>query len=79
MAIKKTTADGRRQLRIGMLGCGFMGKCHSNGYRTIPYIYNEAGFVPRLAVLCDQNEEIVEPEELTEEEKEAQRKEEEDR
>ncbi len=59
MAINKTIADPRKQVRIGVLGCGFMGKCHANAYKTIPYIYNEAGFVPRLAVLCDQNEEIV--------------------
>ena len=60
MSIKNTTADERKRVRIGMLGCGFMGKCHTNAYKTIPYIYNEAGFVPRLTVLCDQNEEIVE-------------------
>ena len=59
MAINKTTDDVRKPVRIGMLGCGFMGKCHTNAYKTIPYIYNEAGFVPRLSVLCDQNEEIV--------------------
>ena len=60
MAIQKTTADGRKELRMGVLGCGFMGKCHTNAYKTIPYIYSDAGFVPRLLVLCDQNEGIVE-------------------
>lgn len=60
MAISKTTPDGRREVGMGLLGCGFMGKCHTNAYRTIPYIYAGAGFVPRLAVLCDQNEAIVE-------------------
>ncbi|OHB78849.1 MAG: hypothetical protein A2W31_17515 [Planctomycetes bacterium RBG_16_64_10] len=37
-----------------------MGKCHSNAYKTIPYIYSDAALMPRLAVLCDQNEAIVE-------------------
>ncbi len=60
MAIEKTTGNGRKEVRLGMLGCGFMGKCHSNAYKTIPYIYPDAGVMPRLAVLCDQNAEIVE-------------------
>ena len=51
-----------KEVRIGMLGCGFMGKCHTNAYKKIPYIYAAAGFVPRLAVLCDQKAEIVERE-----------------
>ena len=45
---------------VGLIGTGFMGKCHTNAYKTIPYIYTEAGFIPRLTVLCDQNEKIVE-------------------
>jgi len=60
MAITEVTSNGRKDVRIGLLGCGFMGKCHSNAYKTIPYIYSDAGLMPRLAVLCDQNEEIVE-------------------
>ena len=46
-------------IRIGMLGCGFMGKCHTNAYKKIPYIY--AGGRPRAAavVLCDKQEDIV--------------------
>ena len=36
-----------------------MGKCHSNAYKTIPYIYAGAGFMPRLELLCDKNEAIV--------------------
>jgi predicted dehydrogenase len=49
----------RKELRIGLLGCGFMGKCHTNAYKKIPYIYAEAGIAPRLLLLCDQKAEIV--------------------
>jgi predicted dehydrogenase len=62
VAIQKVTADGRKEVRIGLLGCGFMGKCHTNAYKKIPYIYADAGVMPRLLVLCDQNDQIVQRE-----------------
>jgi predicted dehydrogenase len=62
MAINKVQPLEAKQLRIGLLGCGFMGKCHTNAYKKIPYIYASAGVLPRLAVLCDQNAEIVQRE-----------------
>lgn len=40
------------QLRIGMLGCGFMGKCHTHAYQSIPYIYADSGIHPRLLKIC---------------------------
>ena len=57
MPVKKVETDGRKELRIGMLGCGFMGKCHTNAYKTIPYIYTDANLRPRLSILCDKDEE----------------------
>ena len=45
-----------------MLGCGFMGKCHTNAYKKIPYIYAAAGVKPRLAVLCDAKAGLAEQE-----------------
>jgi predicted dehydrogenase len=62
VAIHKVTADGRNEVRIGLLGCGFMGKCHTNAYKKIPYIYPDARVMPRLLVLCDQNDRIVQRE-----------------
>ena len=59
MAIEKTTDNGRKEIRMGMLGCGFMGKCHTNAYKKIPYIYPDAGINPRLLVLCGRDEEKV--------------------
>ena len=43
VAAQKVTQNGRKEVRIGLLGCGFMGKCHTNAYKKIPYIYPEAG------------------------------------
>ncbi|HQO33657.1 MAG TPA: Gfo/Idh/MocA family oxidoreductase [bacterium] len=51
---------GRKEIRIGLLGCGFMGKCHTNAYKTIPYIYPAANLMPRLLLLCDKNQEKLE-------------------
>lgn len=62
MATSKVKSDGRKEVRLGMLGCGFMGKCHSNAYRKIPYIYPAAGIRPRLLILCDKKADIVERE-----------------
>ena len=62
MATKNVGADRRKPVRIGMLGCGFMGKCHSNAYRKIPYIYPAANVTPVLALLCDKDEKKVERE-----------------
>jgi predicted dehydrogenase len=59
MATNKVQPLETKELRIGLLGCGFMGKCHTNAYKKIPYIYAAAGVVPRLMVLCDQKAEIV--------------------
>jgi predicted dehydrogenase len=62
MAINQVTIKPSKTVRIGMLGCGFMGKCHSNAYKKIPYIYPASGFATSLAVLCDQRADVVERE-----------------
>jgi predicted dehydrogenase len=59
MAIQTTSVNGRNVVRIGLLGCGFMGKCHSNAYKKIPYIYAGAGVMPRLELLCDKKEDLA--------------------
>ena len=60
MAINKASPGNRKEIRIGMLGCGFMGRCHTNAYKKIPYIYPSANIFPRLMVLCDQKAGVVE-------------------
>ncbi len=62
MATSKITTDARPELRLAMLGCGFMGKCHTNAYRKIPYIYPAAGVQLRLLILCDQKADLVQRE-----------------
>ena len=53
---------GAKEIRIGLLGCGFMGKCHTNAYKKIPYIYATSGVKPRLAVLCDAKPQLAQQE-----------------
>ena len=44
-----------RIIRVGMLGYGFMGRCHTHAYRTIEYMYPRLSVHPRLAALCGRN------------------------
>jgi predicted dehydrogenase len=44
---------------VGMLGYAFMGKAHSNAYRTIPYMTWPPPLVPRLVALAGRSEEQV--------------------
>ena len=62
MSTKKTGIARRKDIRIGMLGYGFMGKCHTNAYKKIPYIYPSAKIMPRLLIICGRNEENVKSE-----------------
>ena len=48
-----------RTVRIGMLGYGFMGRCHTNAFRTIAYMYPSIGVQTELAALCGRSEDIV--------------------
>ncbi len=59
MATRRVAPIERKELRIGLLGYGFMGKCHSHAFKVIPYIYPEAKIFPRLMILCGSNEERV--------------------
>ena len=62
MATTSAVAEAPKEIRIGLLGCGFMGKCHTNAYKKIPYIYAAAKIKPRLAVLCDAKTELAKQE-----------------
>jgi len=59
MGIIKTNPDDQNEIRIGVLGYGFMAKCHTNAFKTIPFIYPEAKIRPRLSLLCGRNEQNV--------------------
>ncbi len=46
-------------VRVGMLGYGFMGRCHTNAFRTIDYMYPSIGVHTELATICGRNEALV--------------------
>lgn len=45
-----------KNIGIGMLGCGLIGKAHSNGFLQMPYIFWPPPAIPKLVSLCDKNE-----------------------
>lgn len=61
MANKVETCKGQ-EIRLGMLGCGFMGKCHTNAFKKIEYIYPEARLRPRFLTICARQAEVVQRE-----------------
>ncbi len=38
----------KKELRIGLIGCGFMGRTHSNGYNRIKNFFPELEYLPIL-------------------------------
>lgn len=44
---------------IGMLGYAFMGKAHSNAYKTIPYMMYPPPAIPELVAICGRDEGAV--------------------
>ena len=45
-----------RPLRVGMIGCGFMGRAHSNAYLRVPNFFPELAYRPVLQVACARDE-----------------------
>lgn len=43
------------RLRIGMVGYKFMGKAHSNAYRSLPMFFPDAPLQPEMSVICGRN------------------------
>ena len=48
-----------KQIRIGLIGTGFMGRTHSNGYNRIPNFFPELTCKPVLQAVCSRNEASV--------------------
>lgn len=55
MATRKVAVVDRKELQIGMLGYGFMGKCHSHAFKVISYVYPGLNVLPHLLILCGRN------------------------
>ena len=49
----------KKELRIGLIGCGFMGRTHSNGYNRVPNFFPGLEFYPVLKTACSRSEEKV--------------------
>ncbi len=49
----------KKELRIGLIGTGFMGRTHSNGYNRVPNFFPELEYTPVLKAVCSRNLESV--------------------
>src|SRR5689334_3201442 len=49
----------KKELRIGLIGTGFMGRTHSNGYNRVDNFFPELSYSPVLKVVCSRNENKV--------------------
>jgi|SRR5450759_415098 predicted dehydrogenase len=58
MAGAKATGD-IPEIGVGMLGYAFMGKAHSNAYKTLPYMIYPPPAVPKLYGIAGRTEEAV--------------------
>lgn len=58
MAGAKAEGEAPR-IGVGMLGYAFMGKAHTNAYKTLPYMMYPPPAVPELVAICGRNEEAV--------------------
>ncbi len=49
----------KKELRIGLIGCGFMGRTHSNGYKRVGDFFPELAYAPVLKAACSRSENKV--------------------
>ena len=47
------------EIGVGMLGYAFMGKAHSNAFKTIPYMMYPPVAIPRMVAVCGRNAEAA--------------------
>ncbi|NLC68499.1 MAG: Gfo/Idh/MocA family oxidoreductase [Clostridiaceae bacterium] len=48
-----------KEIRVGVVGFGFMGKTHTYGYKTIPLYYSNLPFKIKLVGVCDAVPEVA--------------------
>lgn len=51
--------SNKKELRIGLIGCGFMGRTHTNGYKRIGDFFPELEYRPVLQAACSRSEDKV--------------------
>lgn len=49
----------KKELRIGLIGCGLMGRTHTNGYKRIGDFFPELEYRPVLKAVCSRREDKV--------------------
>lgn len=49
----------KKALRIGLIGCGFMGRTHTNGYKRVGDFFPELDYRPELKAVCSRREDKV--------------------
>ena len=49
----------KTELRIGLIGCGFMGRTHTNGYKRVSDFFPELNYRPVLKAVCSRNKDKV--------------------
>src|SRR5579871_6703886 len=49
----------KKQLRIGLIGIGFMGRTHTNGYKRVGDFFPALEYRPVLKAVCSRNAEKV--------------------
>lgn len=49
----------KKELRIGMIGCGFMGRTHSNAYNQVSRFFSDLLYKPVLQAVCSRRKEKV--------------------
>lgn len=51
--------ENKKEIRIGLIGCGLMGRIHTNGYKRIGDFFPELEYRPVLQVACARREDKV--------------------
>lgn len=46
----------KKKLRIGLIGTGFMGRTHSNGFNRIKNFFPNLAYEPVMQAVCSRNE-----------------------
>lgn len=49
----------KKELRIGLIGCGLMGRTHTNGYKRIGDFFPELEYRPVLKAVCSRSKDKV--------------------
>ena len=49
----------QKELKIGLIGCGFMGRTHSNGYNRLSNFFPDLKYKPVLKAACSRSQEKV--------------------